>query len=155
MQSGSLLGDEGTHADRVDGWLERITADQTPDALLRTFDAALEALWVRTNDTLGEVTLTAIADRVVHNAAKKFPLFVALKVDPSSGIECGALHERVNAGNVQQVRLGIRFVLVEFLTVLGNLTADLLTPQLHQALDQVKGPKARSKKTPHAGDTTP
>ena len=36
---------------------------------------------------------------------------------------------------------GIRFVLVEFLTVLGNLTAEILTPELHSELSNVVLPK--------------
>lgn len=35
---------------------------------------------------------------------------------------------------------GTRFVLVEFLTVLGNLTADILTPELHEELARVHRP---------------
>jgi hypothetical protein len=40
-----------------------------------------------------------------------------------------------------ELRRGIRFVLTEFLTVLGNLTAEILTPELHAALSNVALPE--------------
>jgi hypothetical protein len=36
---------------------------------------------------------------------------------------------------------GIRFVLVEFLTVLGNLTAEILTSELHAELSNIVLPR--------------
>jgi hypothetical protein len=36
----------------------------------------------------------------------------------------------------------MRFVLVEFLTVIGNLTAEILSPELHADLGRVAVPKA-------------
>ena len=39
--------------------------------------------------------------------------------------------------NVSRLREVVRFVLVEFLTVLGNLTDEILTPKLHVALTGV------------------
>ena len=41
------------------------------------------ALWNRANLTLGEVTLTAIVDRVLYSAAEQFPPFESLKVEPA------------------------------------------------------------------------
>ena len=49
------------------------------------------------------------------------------------------------AGALQHRHLaeGIPFVLVDFLTVLGNLTADILTPVLHAELSKVAPGKSR------------
>jgi hypothetical protein len=126
--------DEGKHAACVDSWLERSAKDLPSDALLRLFDAALAALWIRTKTTLGEVTLTAIAERVLHNVAERLPVFAALTVDPRSGINCGDLRKRAAAVRGLELQDGIRSVLVEFLTVLGTLTAEILTPELHAEL---------------------
>ena len=105
-----------------------------PEALLRLIEAALGALWARTQTTLGEVTLTAIAERVLHNTSEKFPLFSSLKVEPTGGIPFRDLRERITSADDSGLREAIRFVLVEFLTVLGNLTAEILTPELHSEL---------------------
>jgi hypothetical protein len=129
--------DEGQHAACVDLWLERSAKDLSPAALLRLFKAAFDRLWVRTKTTLGEVTLVAIAERVLHNASEKVPFLSALKVDADGGLQFRALDERIRYVDGAALRGAIRFVLTEFLTVLGNLTAELLTPELHAELSNV------------------
>jgi hypothetical protein len=114
---------------------------------LRLFETALGALWDRTQTTLGEVTLTAIAERVLSKASEKFPLLSTLKVEPTEGIRCRELRKGIGSVPSSVLLEGVRYVLVEFLTVLGNLTAEILTPELHSELSQVARPKAaRGKK---------
>ncbi|GAC1344529.1 MAG: hypothetical protein NVS2B9_04670 [Myxococcales bacterium] len=105
------------------------------------FEAGLRAVWDPTQTTLGEVTLNAIADRVLHNAAERFPSFSALQVEPSGGIQFRALREGIGSIQAAELRAGVRFVLVEFLTVLGSLTAEILTAELHAALSKVDLPE--------------
>lgn len=132
------LGEEGQqHAASVDAWLASAAKGLSAEELLRLLDAAFGALWQRTRTTLGEVTLTAIADRVLHNAAEAFPAFSALEVEPASGIRFGSLAAQCGEAPVAELRAGLRMVLVEFLTVLGNLTAELLTVELHSLLGGV------------------
>src|SRR6478672_7552110 len=83
---GGFLPERRRHAACVDAWLERAGRELSPEALLRLFEAALGALWARTKTTLGEVTLTAIAGRVLHSASETYPLFSSLEVDPTRGI---------------------------------------------------------------------
>ena len=130
------MRDDGQHAAWVDAWLTRSAKNPSPEVLLQLLEAALGVLWGRTRITLGEVTLTAIAERVLHNASEKFPLLSSLKVEPTGGIQCGGLHERISSVPGPELREGIRYVLVEFLTVLGNLTAELLTLELRSELSR-------------------
>jgi len=124
----------------VDTWLERSAAGLAPDALLRLLEAALDAVWIRTKTTLGEVTLTAIAERVLHNASEQFSLLWSLKIEPTTGIQCRELSDRIGSVEPAELREAIRFVLVELLTVLGNLTAEILTPALHAEISKVTLP---------------
>jgi hypothetical protein len=139
---GGSVPERGRHSACVDAWLERSGRDLSPEALVRLFEAALGALWARTKTTLGEVTLTAIAERVLHSASETFPLFSSLEVDPARGIRCGDLRERLSSVPDAELVAGIRFVLVEFLTMLGHLTAEILTPELHSELSSVALPGA-------------
>ena len=132
------------HAPKVDAWLARSAEGASREALLRLFEAGFGALWARTKTTLGEVTLTAIADRVLHSAAEKFSLFATLTVDPVHGIQCRELRARIASVEGSQLKPAMRFVLVEFLTVLGTLTAEILTPELHAELASVELPKTAS-----------
>src|SRR5581483_5323871 len=140
--SGCAVLDHGQHALCVDTWLERSAAGLAPDALLRLLEAALDAVWIRTKTTLGEVTLTAIAERVLHNASEQFSLLWSLKIEPTTGIQCRELSDRIGSVEPAELREAIRFVLVELLTVLGNLTAEILTPALHAEISEVALPDA-------------
>ncbi|MCY1041276.1 hypothetical protein OV208_08095 [Corallococcus sp. bb12-1] len=134
--------DEGLHSACVDAWLGRADRKLSTEAFLQLFEAALTVLWKQTLTTLGDVTLTAIAGRVLHNASERFPLFSSLKVERLGGLQFGELREQVHSGRDSGLREGSRFVLVEFLTVLGNLTAEILTPELHAELSKVALPEA-------------
>ena len=138
------------HLAQVDAWLKRSGKDLSAEELLRLAEAALGALWARIHVTLGEVTLAAIADRVLANTSEKFPLFAALKVEATGGVHWRDLQKQTSDGNGTELEAGIRFLLVEFLTVLGNLTAEILTPELHAVLCDVELPKAV-----HAGKGAP
>ncbi|RKH15593.1 hypothetical protein D7Y13_19740 [Corallococcus praedator] len=146
--------DEGQHAACVDAWLDRAARNLSTEAFLQLFEAALTVLWKQTLTTLGEVTLTAIAERVLHNASERFPLFASLNVERVGGLRFGELREQVHSGHDSGLREGSRFVLVEFLTVLGNLTAEILTPELHAELSKVALPEAVRPRVTAGEDTT-
>jgi hypothetical protein len=133
------MRDEGGHGATVDEWLARADGP-TSSQLLQHFELAFHALWARTKTTLGEVTLTAITERVLHAARAKYPCFATAVVDPAVGVSCGGLRESIGTLPPGELRQGIRFVLVEFLVVLGNLTAEILTPELHAELSRLAPP---------------
>jgi len=74
-----------------------------------------------------------LADHAVVSGSNPF---ASLKVD-ATGLRCDDLRQRAAGLEGKQLEEGVRFVLVEFLTVLGNLTADMLTPALHAELSRV------------------
>jgi hypothetical protein len=124
------------HGNFVNQWLQQSASGLSSNQLLHLFETAMGILYQRAYLTLGDVTLTAVVDRVVYNAGEKFPMFELLDSDPS-GVNCNGLREHAKSGNEVELTEGIRFVLVEFLTVIGNLTAEILTPALHSELSRV------------------
>jgi hypothetical protein len=136
------MSDGVDHAAFVDAWLERSTEGLSPELRLQIFEASLGALWTCASTTLGDVTLTAIVDRVLYNAAEKFPFLSSLKVELNGGVHGQDLRKRITTLNVSELTDGIRFVLAELLTVIGNLTAEILTDELHAALSNVALGKA-------------
>jgi hypothetical protein len=125
--------DANDHRAHVEAWMDRGAKEAPPERLLDVFERAFGAMWRRARVTLGDVTLMAILDRVLYNAAEKFPVLSSLEVD-ATGLRGGKLRERAGSLHRDQLAEGIRFILVEFLTVLGNLTAEVLTPALHSEL---------------------
>jgi len=126
---------ETAHSAFVRTWMER-TRGLPSQQLLRAFEQGFRVMWGRAHQTLGNVTLTAIVDRVLYVAAERYPMLASLKLE-EGGIHCQDLHQRAGSLERDQLAEGVRFVLVEFLTVLGNLTAEILTPALHAALAKV------------------
>jgi hypothetical protein len=133
--------DEADHAGHVDAWLKGATKGLAPAQLITLFEQALGALWRRTEVTLGEVTLTAIVERVLYTASEQYPFLSTLTVE-GAGISFDGL--RSQGAHDPNLREALRLVLVEFLTVLGHLTDEILTPALHAELSGValEGPGA-------------
>jgi hypothetical protein len=89
-------------------------------------------------------------DRVHFTAVEQFPFLSPVEVIPT-GLRCDALRDSVPSIPREQLLQGIRFVLVEALTVIGSLTADILSPGLHAALSRV--PAGASRAAPGAPAT--
>jgi len=130
------MSEDNTHRAAVAAWLGRTPAE--PKALLAAFEQAFAALWQRTRLTLGDVTMTAIVDRVLHVAEEQFPALASLELE-EAGVRWREPSPPAGA-SPDRLAEGIEFVLVEFLTVLGNLTAEILTPALHAELSKPYAP---------------
>lgn len=151
------MPDKSSHETCVDQWLDRTRAKSLPrEAMVDLFEAAVAAIWARTSVTLGAVTLAAITDRVLHTATEKYPPFAAVVVARDGRINAQGFRTDSEALHYLRLMEGIRFVLVEFLTVLGTLSAELLTPVLHAELAAVV-PDRRAGSTPRkqAKDAAP
>lgn len=126
------------HRACIDAMAERMGDQLPPGQQLNVFEAAFNAVWRRAQLTLGEVTLTAIVNRVLYIASERYPVLAALRVG-AGGIDCSELNQRLARIERPPLAAGLHFVLVELLTVIGNLTAEILTPALHEALTTVSG----------------
>ena len=140
--------DAHEHGACVNAWMERAAKGLPPEALLEVFEQGFAALWGRANRTLGDVTLMAIVDRVLYVATEQYPFLSALQVE-ATGLRCEEIRERVKSLPRAELEKGARFVLVEFLTVLGNLTAEILTSALHSELLKVTPEQGR----PHENES--
>jgi hypothetical protein len=130
------MADESDHGAQVDAWLERARAAQPGHGLAPAFEAAFTRIWERARQPLGDVTLHAIVDRVLYVAAEQHPLCAGLSIG-DEGLSADAFRERAQRASDAELEAGVRFVLVEFLTVLGSLTAEILSPALHAELANV------------------
>jgi hypothetical protein len=145
--------EEDDHRACVERWMERSTTGGSSERLLELFEHVFDALWRRAHRTLGAVTLTAIVDRVLYSAAEQHPVLAAVELN-GSGVSWGALRERARGVPPTELAPAIHFVLEEFLTVIGKLTAEILTPALHGELARVAPPRAGANK-PGAQESAP
>jgi hypothetical protein len=137
ITKGEPVPDQAKHAAQIDAWMKRLPEHLESEQLASAFEQVFRALWRRTQVPLGYVTVSAIVDRVLHDTSKHYPVLAALKTEGESGVQFGDFQKSVTAGDGQQVRDGMRFFLLRLLTVLGNLTGQILTPALYSELDKV------------------
>jgi hypothetical protein len=137
--------DDNVHIRCVGDWMKH-AARVPPEERTGLFEKAVTALWLRTHSALGDITVAAIVDRVLCNATEKYPVLSSLKLD-TSGISFEEFRQQAASINDRELIEAFEFVLVELLTVVGNLTADILTPALHSELSSVIVKESRSKQS--------
>ena len=124
------------HVEAVDKWLARAAADRSTRSLLRSFETTLSAVWSSALTILGAVTMNAVAERVLTNAVERFPCFAALHPSAVGHLRCYELRLQTRLGGVAfgELVVGIRATMIELLSLIGSLTAEVLTPELHAHL---------------------
>ncbi|QRN95310.1 hypothetical protein JRI60_40570 [Archangium violaceum] len=138
------MSERNIHSETVRAWREGWAGTLSPQELIDLYDRALDALWRRTHLSLGEITLMAIVDRVLHHGTEKFPHLAALKVE-TSGVHLGPLGPAVAGLELALLDESLAFLVVELLRVLGALTGEILTPGLHAELHKVRVQPAEEK----------
>jgi hypothetical protein len=118
------------HDEIVASWFYRASRTRSTKRVIAEFEQAFARLWRRAQLALGDVTLTAIFERVLQTAREQFPFLATVDVGPTG------IHGPTPTHDIdpEQAAAGFRFVLVEFLTVLGMLTGQILTAALHAEL---------------------
>ena len=118
------------HAPFIEDWLRQNACCHSREQLRDLFSRAFDALWRRSLVTLGEVTLSAIFDRILYRSKRAYPWLDAVIL-----FEHGFSLEKLDMlDDGSELLTGLKHILLELLTVLGSLTADALTKQLHAEL---------------------
>ena len=120
------------HIKQVEAWESRNAKDVSEKELPKLYAKAIQAIERRSLGTLSSVTVLVVVDRVIHETKEKFPLLNRIKT-VSNGIDFSALFEATDVGSVE-LQQALRELLIELLSVLGNITADVLTSPLHKEL---------------------
>jgi len=136
------MADSNSHRAAARRWADCAAADLPPERVLQNFEAAFGVLWRRANRTLSDVTLMAILDRVLYDATQRFPLLSQLEIEPK-GLRCDSLRADAPALDPSRLVAAVEFVIAEFLTVLGSLVAEILTPALHAELAEIAAQQAK------------
>jgi len=129
---------EAGHRAAVDAWIKQAIEGADTAELVELFRVAIETLWSRAVTTLGSVTLIAIAERVLATATRRYGFLSAINPRPNGDARWKQqLRERLAQVPRSELIEGLRFAFVELLTVIGRLTAEILSPELHAALLEV------------------
>lgn len=125
-----------THQELVTLWEEKNTKGLQDEQLIHLYGAGFDAIEKRCLATLSNVTINVVLDRILHEGIEKYPVLkgVILK---SSGISLKAFNEKNKYFKTEELIEALSYLLVELLTVIGNITSDVLTSSLHKELINV------------------
>jgi hypothetical protein len=127
--------DQPGHVAAVDAWLAHSLAHDSSVEIVSLFEVAYEALWNRAVSTLGSVTLAALTDRALFTAAGRYAFLSAMAPCSHGDLRSKPqTHERLASVPRSELIEGLRFGLLELITVIGRLTAEILSEELHAAL---------------------
>lgn len=134
----------GSHSREIDIWIRKNADGLSADQLLLLFVDGLGAIHERAAKTLSHVTLGAIFDRVLHESRKEHPLLNAVNLNENS-FDFGALIAQSGTLDCNEIQTAFRHLLIGLITLLGNLTANILTRPLYQELHKVTADQKRSR----------
>ncbi len=126
-----------SHGEQVEAWDKKNCENLSSDAIVQIFTLALIAIHKRSLVTLSSVTVLVVADRALHVSKEKFPLLSEITIEPT-GFNLTNLVRIGVSPAPQEMRDSLEHLLIEFLNVLGNITADVLTAPLHAELKKLQ-----------------
>lgn len=136
------MKDYDGHANVVSTWLRRIPKEATITQVVDYLDLTCAALWRQGHTTISEVVLSAIMDRVLVNAHDRFP-WLALRLE-ASGLRFDELRRTSGRITRGQITDAAQFIVADFISILGHMTGEILSPGLHKVLLEKRFPKRKS-----------
>ena len=136
------FGDYIRHQAHVTGWLKKNERGLSNEQLVDLLELALSSLWESAALSVGEVTLAAVLDRTVVNACEMYKWLPNIVVSGGAA-DFSVLREAAPRLNRRNVLRAVHFILTDFQAILGNLTAETITPALNRQLANARFKKAR------------
>lgn len=124
------------YIDMVNAWEKKKADGLSPGQKALFYEKALQVVVERALQTLSGITLMVVLDRVLHQSKDKFPILSEVKVEDNSFNFNELLGGDANHSSEDSLR-ALRYLLAEFLRVLGRITADILTAPLQEELLQM------------------
>lgn len=112
--------------EQIDAWLEQATRNLPSKKIVAVFGDALKSLSMKASRSLNRLTLMAIVNRVLYQCKDKYPLLQGLKVD-NNGINFDEYQYQLENADTDELKESFRYLFVELINVLGDITADIIT----------------------------
>jgi hypothetical protein len=122
------------HSAAVMAWEKNFKSNYSIEQRIHLLGLAINAIEKRASTTLSRVTLLVIVDRVLHQSREKHPILSCVSVESNS---LKFKNEPTSNDDSKELLDALRFLLIELLSVLGRVTADILTIPLHNELLKV------------------
>lgn len=120
------------HTKQVEAWKSKNSGLSNKE-LIQLFINGILAVRRRSLGTLSNVTVTAVIDRILLECQERFSVLSEIKND-SEGLHFSKFSDQIMDFKSNDVQEALQELLLELLEVFGNITADILTKNLHQEL---------------------
>lgn len=124
------------HKEIVHLWEEKNLQGPGPEQVIKIYGSAILAVEQRCLDTLSSVTVQVVLDRVLHEGLENYSLLSTITIGPK-GLNLSGLNHKNENYKLEEITESLRYLLIEFLTVIGNITSEVLTTPLHKELMEV------------------
>ncbi len=117
----------------VKNWEDKNAKDLGEGPHVQLFIRALDSIQNVARITLSRVTLKVIIDRVLHQSKAIYPMLGDVKIKDES-LNFNDLLAQMDQYDPDLLIPALRHLLIELLSILGRITADILTGPLHKEL---------------------
>jgi hypothetical protein len=136
------MPEQNLHAVQVRAWIKASTKNLSEVQLISHFENSFSLLWNCARKTISVFTLTAILDRALFYTTENFPVLSSLKVQVT-GLSFSSLKAQKGLKSKDLIE-GFEHLLIEFLTITGKLTGEIITPCLYEELFRISPDKKLS-----------
>lgn len=135
------LSKENTHQELVRLWEDKNINNLSTDQIIQVYGCALLAIEQRCLATLSSVTIHVVLDRIIYQGLERFPFFKEISLEPT-GLSLNNFIQKKELYDLKDINTAFRYLVVELLTVIGNITSEVLTVALHRELMEVTSERA-------------
>ncbi len=121
------------HSAKVDEWEKTASKNIPPADHPQLYAKALHAIVRRSLNTLSSITVMVVMERVIRSTTVRYPILSKVRLNEEIIDFSNVLTDAPSA----TVKEALRAMLVELLTIFGNITADILTASLHDELMKI------------------
>ena len=117
------------HSQTIGNWVEKSTRALSKAEKIDLFEKSLLKIVSKCQTSLSEITLGAVLDRVLYNSSEQYPLLLSIHL---KGVLLDFDHIRNHLDPVtdSEVNEAFHYLITELFFIIGNITAEQLTPLL-------------------------
>ena len=108
--------------------------NHTPKNFVSSMEKAIDGLYDRCKTSISELTLGVVLDRVIYNSSERHQILSMLKVESN---RVSFKNFKLKDLNFTIIKEAFLYLITEFFFVIGNLTAEQLTPLLHHTFSEI------------------
>ncbi len=125
------------HSRAVALWIENALLpdnELSSHVLVEEFEVLINSLMNTIRMSVGETTITAVADRVLYNSSEHYPVLMKIQLR-DHGFDFTKMCDDASLKDLDEIKNAFHYFATELLFIIGKLSGGSLTPGLHAVLE--------------------